>query len=118
MKKIGRERRHKRITKRIRGVSQKPRMVVFRSKKHIYVQIINDEENKVIAGFSTLSKDFKDKEADLTDNKDKAKITGRMFAQKVKSLGIDKISFDRAGYKFHGRIKALAEGAKEGGLIF
>ena len=117
MKKTGREKRHKRIIKKVMGDSKKPRVVVFRSKKHIYAQLVDDESRKVITGFSTLSKDFKEKRL-KSNNKDAAKIVGQMFARKAKELGIERISFDRAGYKYHGRVKAFADGAKEGGLKF
>ena len=117
MKHPGRKRRHKRIVKKVKGNSEKPRITVFRSKKHIYAQLIDDESKKVITGFSTLSKEFKDKKVKST-NKAAAKVAGQMFARKAKELGFGRISFDRAGYKYHGRIKAFAEGAKEGGLKF
>jgi len=117
MKHLGRENRHKRIIKKVRGSSKKPRVVVFRSKKHIYAQLVDDESKKVITGFSTLSKAFKEKKVKST-NKDAAKVAGQIFAQRAKELGIERISFDRAGYKYHGRVKSFADGAKEGGLKF
>ncbi|MCF7908808.1 MAG: 50S ribosomal protein L18 [Candidatus Omnitrophica bacterium] len=117
MKKIGRTHRHKRITKKIKGVEDKPRLVVFRSKKHIYAQIINDEQQRVIAGCSTLSKAFKDKGAKTSD-KDAAKEIGKLIAAKALESGVKTVSYDRGGYKYHGRIKSLAQGAREGGLKF
>jgi len=117
MKHLGREKRHKRIIGKLRGSLKRPRVVVFRSKKHIYAQLIDDESKKVITGFSTLSKEFKEKKVKST-NKDAAKIIGQIFARRAKELGIEKISFDRAGYKYHGRVKSFADGAKEGGLKF
>ena len=117
MKHLGRERRHKRIVKKMRGVRERPRVVVFRSKKHIYAQLIDDESNRTITGFSTLSKEFKKKNIKST-NKEAAKIAGQIFARKARDIGIEKISFDRAGYKYHGRVKSFADGAKEGGLKF
>lgn len=117
MKQIGRSRRHKRITKKIKGSQAQPRLVVFRSKKHISAQVINDEAQRVVASVSTLSKEFKSKNIKSAD-KEAAKEVGRMIALKVKDLKVETVSFDRGGYKYHGRIKSLAEGAREGGLKF
>jgi len=113
MKKLGRFYRHRRITKKIKGDSVRPRLVVFRSSKHIYAQLIDDAAHKVIAGLSTLSKDFVDIKS---SNKEGAKEIGKRIAKKALSLGIEKVSFDRSGYKYHGRVKSLADGAREGGL--
>ncbi|MDD3295936.1 MAG: 50S ribosomal protein L18 [Candidatus Omnitrophica bacterium] len=117
MKKIGRLRRHKRITKKLKGTSMRPRLVVFRSKKNIYAQVIDDSMSKVIAGCSTLSKEFKSK-ALKASGKEAAKEIGRSIAQKSLDLGIKSVSFDRGGYLYHGRVESLAQGAKEGGLKF
>lgn len=117
MKKEGRLYRHKRIRKRIMGDSKEPRLVVFRSGKHIYAQLVNDCEQRVITGVSTLSKTFKEKGIKSTDKKGAYEI-GKLIAQKAKDLNITRVHFDRAGYKYHGRVKALAEGAREGGLKF
>ena len=117
MKNIGRQRRHDRIAKTLRGDSERPRLVVFRSQKHIYAQIINDADQKIIASMSTLTDDFASKKIKST-NKEAAKVVGQMIAEKAKGLGIKKICFDRAGYMFHGRVKALSDGAREGGLEF
>ncbi len=117
MKKEGRARRHKRVTKKLKGTKERPRLVVFRSKKHIYAQLVFDDEQKVLTGMSTLSKDFRDKGV-KSSTKEGANLLGKLIAEKAKTLGIDKVSFDRAGYKYHGRVKALADGAREGGLSF
>ena len=117
MKKIGRQRRHKRITKKIKGDQEKPRLVVFRSKKHIRAQLVNDSGQKVVVGCSTLSKEFKSRGIKTT-NKESAKEVGKIIAQKAQGMGIKKVSFDRGGYKYHGRIKSLADGAREEGLKF
>ncbi|MDP8289591.1 MAG: 50S ribosomal protein L18 [Candidatus Susulua stagnicola] len=125
MKKIGRKRRHKSIARKVRGVESRPRLVVFRSKKHIYAQVINDAAGKVITAVSTLSKEFSAKGGSAsggkekkikTTNQDAAKEVGKIISEKVKSLGVETVSFDRGGYKYHGRVKKLAEGAREGGL--
>jgi large subunit ribosomal protein L18 len=117
MKQFGREKRHKRITKNMQGSSQRPRLALFRSKKHIYAQLVRDDNQAVITGCSTLSEDFKSRNIKST-NKEGAKEVGKLIAQKALKLGIKQVAFDRAGYKYHGRVQALAEGAREGGLIF
>lgn len=94
-----------------------PRLVVFRSHKHMSAQIIDDYSQKVIMGMTTLSKDFKTVKIKTSD-KNAAKEIGKLFAQKVISSGIKAVCFDRAGYKYHGRVKSFAEGAKEAGLKF
>ena len=113
----GRKNRHTRITKKMKGTQGQPRLVVFKSKKHIYAQLIDDKDLKVITGRSTLSKDFKDKGKKGSDQT-AAKEMGKIIAKEALALKIKKVSFDRAGYKYHGRVKALAEGAREGGLEF
>jgi len=117
VKQIGRKRRHKSIARKIRGVESQPRLVVFRSKKHIYAQVINDSLGKVLISASTLSKEFKEKNIKPT-NQDAAKEVGGMISERAKGLGVKAVSFDRGGYKYHGRVKKLAEGAREGGLKF
>lgn len=117
MKLEGRKRRHLRITKKLKGDHQRPRLVVFRSKKHIYTQVVVDSEHKTLTGVSTLSKEFKEKKI-KSNTVEGAKLLGKLIAEKIKTMGIKKIAFDRAGYKYHGRVKALAEGAREGGLEF
>jgi len=115
MKKLGRLYRHKRITKKIKGDAQHPRLVVFRSNKHIYAQLVDDRAQTVLTNYSTLSKDFSSQK---TSNQGGAKEVGKRIAAKALSLGIKKVSFDRAGYKYHGRVKSLGDGAREGGLKF
>ena len=117
MKSESRQRRHKRIAKKIKGITLRPRFVVFRSHKHIYAQLIDDSQGKTIVGCSTLSKEFKQKNIKSND-REAALALGMIFARMAKSKGIDSISFDRAGYRYHGRVKSLAEGAKKGGLKF
>jgi large subunit ribosomal protein L18 len=117
VKKIGRQRRHERITDTLRGTADRPRLVVFRSKKHIYAQIINDAEQRVLTSMSTVTEEFIGKKMKST-NKEAAQVIGKLIAEKAKGLGVKKICFDRAGYMFHGRVKALSDGAREGGLEF
>ena len=114
--------RHIRVRKKISGTSEYPRLSVFRSNKFIYVQIIDDEANKTIASCSSKDKDVS---SDKTENKsgltqksfDAYKV-GLIISKKCKKSGITKGVFDRGGYKYHGRVKALADGARENGLEF
>ncbi len=115
MKTIERIRRHARIAKKISGTAERPRLVVFRSKKHISAQIIDDAGRKIIAAVTTNSKENKAKNKN-TGNKDAALFVGKLIAEKAKGLGVTRVCFDRAGYRFHGRIESLARGAREGGL--
>lgn len=117
MKTIGRERRHKRITKKMKGSAEQPRLAVFRSQKHIYAQLINDQEAKVITSYSTLADDFKQKKIKSAD-KEAARQVGKLVAERALSLGITKVCFDRSGFKYHGRVEALAQGVREAGLKF
>lgn len=117
MKLPQRERRHERVTRKVKGTGIKPRLVVFRSKKHIYAQLVKDDASSVVAGCSTLSKEFKATNM-KSSNKEAAKEIGKLIAAKAISLGIKDVCFDRAGYKYHGRVKALSDGAREGGLKF
>ncbi len=114
---VGRERRKLRIRRKISGTAERPRLTVFRSLKHIYAQVIDDVAGKTLAHVSTLSKDVKP-QADDQKKSDAATLVGKTIAAQLKSKGITKIVFDRNGYLYHGRIKALAEGAREGGLEF
>ncbi|MCF7874652.1 MAG: 50S ribosomal protein L18 [Candidatus Omnitrophica bacterium] len=117
MKKQAREYRHKRILKKIQGTALRPRLLVFRSHKHVYAQLIDDQAQRVVTGASTLSAQFKGNNAKTAD-KAAAKEVGKIIADLAKSKKISVVCFDRGGYKFHGRIKSLAEGAREGGLKF
>jgi len=101
----------------MKGTAQTPRLVVFRSKKHIYAQVIDDGQHKVITGCSTLGKDFKDKKISSA-NKEAAKELGKLIAAQALKLGVKAVAFDRSGYKYHGRVENLAQGAREGGLKF
>lgn len=115
-----RKKRRERIKKgkKIRGTAERPRLVVFRSIQHLYAQLIDDSNSKTILTVSTKSKDIGDKIKETKDRKDVAKLIGKTAAEKAKELNISKIIFDRNGYLYHGRVKSLAEGAREGGLIF
>jgi large subunit ribosomal protein L18 len=106
--------RHWRIRKKISGTAEAPRLNVFRSNSHIYAQIIDDVSGKTLAAASTLDKGF----AGGGTKKEEAKKVGAALAGKAAAAGVKKVVFDRGGYQYHGRIKELAEGAREGGLEF
>ncbi len=95
-----------------------PRLAVFRSAKHIYAQLIDDEAGVTIAAASSQSKDIRDKRSEFESKCDVAKAVGLAIAESGKAKGIEKVAFDRGGFIYHGRVKALAEGAREGGLKF
>jgi large subunit ribosomal protein L18 len=113
----GRERRKLRIRRKISGTSERPRLSVFRSLNHIYAQVVDDVAGCTVAHCSTLAKDVKGQVSE-SNKSDAAKIVGMAIAAQLKAKGITKIVFDRNGYLYHGRIKALADGAREGGLEF
>ncbi len=118
IQKIKRERRlrrHKRKRAKISGTKERPRLSVFRSNVHIYCQLIDDEEGKTL--FAANDFELKENEKSKT-KKEKAFLVGKLIAQKAQKAGIKKVVFDTGGFKYHGRVKALAEGAREGGLIF
>jgi large subunit ribosomal protein L18 len=112
-----RERRHDRIRKKIFGVPEKPRLSVFKSRRHIYAQIINDLEGRTLVAASTLSPEFRVR-AVKGPKAAIAKAVGEILAEKALKADIRRVVFDRGGNKFHGRVKALATGAREKGLTF
>jgi large subunit ribosomal protein L18 len=114
---IQRNRRRLRIRSRITGTVEKPRLAVFRTHKHIYAQLIDDLEGKTLLGMSTLSAPVKEK-IKYGGNIKAAEALGHIVADEAKKLNIEKIVFDRAGYQYHGRIKAFAEAARSKGLHF
>jgi len=109
----GRARRKRRIRKKVFGTPDRPRLTVFRSNNHIYAQVIDDTSGKTLAASSTKSKAFSTEGGKKTD---KAKQVGVFLAKACQRASIEKVVFDRNGYLYHGRVKALAEGAREGGL--
>ena len=110
-------RKHVRVRKKISGTSVKPRLAVFRSARHIYAQIIDDVAGATLVAASTLDEALKGKEG-YTGNKDAAKAVGKLVAEKALEKGIRQVVFDRGGYIYHGRVKELADGAREAGLEF
>ena len=109
-----RERIKKGIRKHLEGTTERPRLSVFRSNKAIYAQVIDDTTGKTLASASSASKDF----AESGNKVDQSKAVGKLLAEKAKAAGVNKVVFDRNGYLYHGRVKSLADGAREGGLDF
>ncbi len=110
-----RYRRHLRVRKKVSGTPERPRLVIYRSIKHIYAQLVDDDKGVVLMGVADGSEGV---ELDGTGKVARAKATGKLLASKAKAAGIAKVVFDRAGFRYHGRVKAVADGAREGGLEF
>jgi len=119
-KKLKRKRRKIRIRSRIFGTAKKPRLSVFKSNKHIYAQLIDDQESKTLASVSdmNIAKNKASKNKKEKSDQKPAFLVGQMIGQKALKKNIKKVVFDRGGFKYHGQIKALAEGARKAGLIF
>ena len=115
-KKRKRQRRARRTRAKIREL-EATRLCVHRTPRHIYAQVIAPEGNRVIASASTLSKDLR-KELKATGNKEAAAAVGKLIAERAKAEGVERVAFDRSGFNYHGRIKALADAAREAGLSF
>jgi large subunit ribosomal protein L18 len=111
----GRIRRHRRVRKKVRGTADRPRLAVFRSNNHITAQVIDDVTGRTLAAASTTEKDLR---SGATGNKDAAKKIGNLVADRAKAAGVSKVVFDRGGFMYHGRIAAVADGARENGLEF
>jgi large subunit ribosomal protein L18 len=110
-----RYRRHLRVRRKVAGTAERPRLVVYRSLKHIYAQLVNDELGVTILGVSDGTEGV---QVDGAGKVGRAKGTGKLLAEKAKAAGITQVVFDRAGYRYHGRVQAVADGAREGGLEF
>ncbi|HEX6757490.1 MAG TPA: 50S ribosomal protein L18 [Propionibacteriaceae bacterium] len=108
-------RRQVRVRKKVFGAPERPRLVVTRSARHVYAQVIDDTQGRTLASASTMEATLR---AATGDKSDKAKQVGSLIAERAKAVGVESVVFDRAGYKYHGRIAALADGAREGGLGF
>ena len=113
-----RERIKTNIRKRLRGTTERPRLTVYRSLKHLYAQIVDDVQQKTLVSVSTLSKDVRDELKSVKGAKQLAKQIGTTLAKKAQQNNIKRVVFDRNGYLYHGIVKALADGAREGGLEF
>lgn len=111
------QRRHLRIRKKVAGTPERPRLAVFRSNLHIYAQIIDDVSQCTLVAASTIDKELKGKLASTSNCESSAEV-GKLIAQRALAKGIDKVVFDRGGNLYHGRVKALADAAREGGLNF
>jgi large subunit ribosomal protein L18 len=112
-----RSRIHRRIRKKIAGTPERPRLAVFRSQAHIYAQVIDDGTGRTVCAASSLDETLK-KEAKRGANVAAAKAVGKLIATRAKEKGVEAVVFDRGGFQYHGRIKALADAAREGGLKF
>jgi len=112
-----RARRKRAIRKRVNGTVERPRLSVFRSARHIYAQVIDDTTGKTLVAASTLDKELTGALAELK-HKDQAKLVGKLVAERCKAASIERVVFDRNGYIYHGRVSALADGAREAGLDF
>jgi len=112
---VARQKRHDRLRLRVAGDASRPRLAVFRSLNHIYAQVIDDTSGTTVAAASSLETGLKGSDGTKVDD---AKRVGQLVAERAKKAGIDKVVFDRAGFKYHGRVRSLAEAAREAGLDF
>ena len=112
-KNAARRRRHARVRKRIQGTATRPRLIVNRSTRHIFAQVIDDDAGVTLISASTMEADLRALDAEKTE---KARKVGELIAQRAEDAGVTQVVFDRAGHKYHGRIAAVADGAREGGL--
>ena len=110
-----RQKRHDRIRLRLEGTESRPRLAVFRSNIHIYAQVIDDASGRTLAAASTVEKELRGSKSTKTEE---AAVVGRLVAERSKAAGVERVVFDRAGFRYHGRIKSLAEAAREAGLDF
>jgi large subunit ribosomal protein L18 len=114
---VARKRRHRRVRKRLAGTEARPRLNVFRSLRHIYAQIINDEIGHTLVSASSADVEVKEQVEGL-DKTAQARAVGKVLAERALAKGVTRVVFDRGGYRYHGRVRALAEGTREGGLEF
>ena len=114
-KAVARKRRHTRVRKKVTGSASRPRLVVSRSSRHLFVQVVDDSAGTTLASASTMEADLRAFDGDKSA---KAKKVGELLAERAKSAGVEAVVFDRGGNKYHGRVAALADGAREGGLAF
>ena len=110
---VARSRRHLRVRKQVTGTSQRPRLVVNRSSRHVFVQVVDDTVGRTVASASTMESDLRALDGDKTA---KARRVGELVAERARAVGIQAVVFDRGGNRYHGRVAAIAEGAREGGL--
>ncbi len=110
--------RHRRVRKSIRGDAARPRLNVFRSLKHIYAQVIDDAAGTTLLSVSTITPEIREKLESGMDRKAQSRLVGQVLGEKMKAQGVSSVTFDRGGYLYHGRVKALADGVRESGLDF
>ena len=113
-----RQRRHVRVRAKVTGTDQRPRLNVFRSSAHIYAQLIDDTRGHTLAAASDLEQEVRDRAGDGASKTARAKVVGSLVAERAKAAGITTVVFDRGGFLYHGRVRAVAEGAREAGLTF
>jgi large subunit ribosomal protein L18 len=113
-----RRRRHLRVRAKVSGTTERPRLNVYRSSAHIYAQLIDDSTAATLAAASDIEADFAARLSDSTTKSDRAKAVGQLIGERAKALGVTTVVFDRGGYKYHGRVKSVADGAREAGLDF
>ena len=112
-----RQRRHIRVRRKVHGTAERPRLNVYRSSRHIYAQVIDDDAGNTLASASTLDKSLRG-DFDSLSSEEQAQAVGKAVAERAKEQGFEQVVFDRGGYLFHGRVKTLAEASREGGLVF
>ena len=112
-KALARQRRHRRVRKRVRGTAERPRLAVFRSNRHITAQVIDDMAGRTVAAASTVEPQLR---SGPTGNKEAATAVGRLVAERARAAGVERVVFDRGGFLYHGRVAAVADAAREGGL--
>jgi large subunit ribosomal protein L18 len=115
LRRTSRTRRHLRVRKKVHGTTSRPRLVVTRSTRHVFVQVVDDSTRRTIASASTMDESVRGTDG---DKKARAAAVGRLIAERAKAAGVDAVVFDRGGNRYHGRIAALADAAREGGLSF
>ena len=112
-RRLGRDRRHRRVRKKVRGTAERPRLSVFRSNRHITAQVIDDTTGRTLAAASTTEPELR---STATGNRDAAQRVGRLVGERARSAGVERVVFDRGGFLYHGRVAAVADAAREAGL--
>jgi large subunit ribosomal protein L18 len=118
VRRLGKARRHLRVRKRVEGTAHRPRLVVNRSTRHIFAQVVDDTLGQTLASASTMDSTVRGKDSTAGDKTAQASLVGKLLAERAKAAGVDKVVFDRGGNRYHGRIAALADAAREAGLDF
>lgn len=117
-RRLARQRRHARILKKLRGTTNRPRLVVHRTLKHMEAQLVDDEQGRCVTGVSTRSNEVQERLGEERTKTAQSKVAGQLMAERAREAGIERVVFDRGGYRYHGRVRAFADGAREGGLEF